>query len=199
MSRRGRWAAVGAVVVLVVVIGAAAFVTIGPGGSSGSAHRAPHYTEETATAGLVHTFDGGLTSLTGGGVAVFDCDGDGRPDVYLAGGDHPAELFRNESPVGGALRFARVDGSGTDLDAVTGAYPIDIDADGVADLAVLRVGGTQLLRGLGDCRFEPADEAWGVVAQPRVDDGVLGHVGRGATRCRPSRSGTTSRSTTRAR
>jgi hypothetical protein len=29
------------------------------------------------------------------------------------------------------------------------------------DLAVLRVGGNVLLRGLGDCRFERANEAWG--------------------------------------
>ena len=36
---------------------------------------------------------------------MFDCDGDGRPDVYLAGGEQPAALFRNDSPVGGALRF----------------------------------------------------------------------------------------------
>ena len=146
---------------------------------------APHYVEETATAGLVHTFDGGLTSLTGGGVAVFDCDGDGRPDVYLAGGDHPAELFRNASPIGGALRFTRVEGSGTELGSVTGAYPIDIDADGIADLAVLRVGGTELLRGLGGCRFEPADAAWGVTPSPAWTTAFSRDVGRGERHAHP--------------
>jgi hypothetical protein len=49
----------------------------------------------------------------------------------------------------------------TDLTDVTGAYPLDIDGDGHVDLAVLRVGESMLLRGLGGCRFEPADGAWG--------------------------------------
>ena len=37
--------------------------------------------------------------------------------------------------------------------------PVDIDGDAVMDLAVLRVA--VLLRGLGDCWFERANEAWG--------------------------------------
>ena len=41
-----------------------------------------------------------------------------------------------------------------------GAYPLDIDSDGVADLAILRHGENVLLRGLGECRFERANEAW---------------------------------------
>ncbi len=45
--------------------------------------------------------------------------------------------------------------------AVSGAYPIDIDSDGVMDVAVLRVGENQLYRGLGDCRFEAANALWG--------------------------------------
>ena len=46
------------------------------------------------------------------------------------------------------------------MTAVNGAYPLDVDGDGIVDLAVLRIGGASLLRGLGDCRFEPADERW---------------------------------------
>ena len=55
----------------------------------------------------------------------------------------------------------------TDLDAVTGAYPIDVDSDGVTDLVVLRWGENVSLRGLGDCRFERANEAWGSKAGTR--------------------------------
>ena len=47
-----------------------------------------------------------------------------------------------------------------DLTAVNGAYPIDVDGDGIVDLAVLRMRRERLLRGLGDCRFEPANERW---------------------------------------
>jgi hypothetical protein len=50
----------------------------------------------------------------------------------------------------------------TDISSVTGAYPLDVDGDGITDLAVLRIGVSQLFRGLGDCRFEPADERWGL-------------------------------------
>ena len=50
----------------------------------------------------------------------------------------------------------------TDLTAVTGAYPLDVDSDGHTDLAVLRVGEDVVLRGLGDCRFERANEALGL-------------------------------------
>ena len=49
----------------------------------------------------------------------------------------------------------------TDLTAVTGAYPLDIDSDGGTDLVVLRHGENVLLRGLGECAFERANEAWG--------------------------------------
>ena len=73
----------------------------------------------------------------------------------------PAALYLNRSPVGGALRFERQADPATDLEAVTGAYPLDLDSDGTIDLAVLRIGENVLLRGLGDCRFERANEALG--------------------------------------
>jgi hypothetical protein len=44
---------------------------------------------------------------------------------------------------------------------VTGAYPLDIDDDGLMDLAVLRVGENVLFKGTGNCRFERANEKWG--------------------------------------
>ncbi|OFW67541.1 MAG: hypothetical protein A2Z12_00395 [Actinobacteria bacterium RBG_16_68_21] len=121
---------------------------------------APHLVEEAAAAGIEHTYDGDFQFFVGGGVAVLDCDGDGRPDLYLAGGANPASLFRNESEVGGALKFAQVSDPATDLTGVTGAYPLDLGDDGNLDLVVLRVGENVLLRGLGQCRFERANEAW---------------------------------------
>jgi enediyne biosynthesis protein E4 len=122
----------------------------------------PRFVEDTATAGVDHTYAGDFPFLVGGGVAVLDCDGDGRPDLYVAGGEEPAGLYRNVSDVGGALRFTREADPQTDLTAVTGAYPLDVDGDGIIDLVVLRFGENVLLRGLGDCRFERANEAWGV-------------------------------------
>jgi hypothetical protein len=121
---------------------------------------APHFIDQAASAGLDHVYDGDTSYDVGGGVAVFDCDDDGRPDVYLAGGANPAALYRNDSTVGGDLAFTRLSDATTGLTGVQGAYPIDIDGDGKVDLAVLRLGETQLLRGLGGCRFERANEKW---------------------------------------
>jgi len=122
---------------------------------------APRYVEETATAGVDHVYGGGFEYATGGGVSAFDCNGDGKPDLYLAGGSGAAALYRNDSPIGGALRFTRIRDAVTDLAGATGAYPIDIDGDGTTDLVVLRNGENVLLRGLGGCRFERANERWG--------------------------------------
>ena len=106
-------------------------------------------------------FTGEWQFMVGGGAAAFDCSGDGFPDLFIAGGEAPSRLYLNESPRGGPLAFRRLADPATDLADVTGAYPLDIDGDGLTDLAVLRVGENVLLRGLGACRFERANEAWG--------------------------------------
>jgi hypothetical protein len=130
------------------------------GSTPATALAAPHFVEEATAAGIDHAYDGDSTFSVGGGVAVFDCNGDGKPDAYLPGGSEPAALYRNDSPVGGGLRFTAVHDPATDVPAVNGAYPLDVDGDGQVDLAVLRVGENVLLRGLGGCRFERANEAW---------------------------------------
>ena len=142
-----------------------------------SALGAPRYVEETTTAGIDLTYDGSETYDVGGGLAVLDCDDDGMPDVYAAGGANPAALFRNTSAPGSPIRFEPVPGAATDITGVTGAYPVDVDADGLTDLAVLRVGQSVLLRGLGDCRFERADEAWGATPSPAIRLRVQRHMG----------------------
>jgi hypothetical protein len=121
----------------------------------------PRFVDETKRSGIEHVYDGGWEFLVGGGIAAFDCDADELAELYVAGGEGPAALYRNDSKVGGPLRFSPIADEATDLDAVVGAYPLDIDGDGITDLAVLRVGENVLLRGLGDCRFERANEAWG--------------------------------------
>ncbi|MEK6720191.1 MAG: CRTAC1 family protein [Chloroflexota bacterium] len=152
-----------AAIAILAIAGAgslAAAALLGGAPTPGASLGPPLFVEEAVAAGLAHTYDGPITFFTGGGVAVFDCDDDGRPDLYVSGGERPAALFRNESPTEGALRFSARAAPVTDMTGVTGAYPIDIDGDGQVDLAVLRVGGATLLRGLGDCQFEPADAAW---------------------------------------
>jgi hypothetical protein len=48
------------------------------------------------------------------------------------------------------------------IEGVTGAYPLDVDGDAIVDLAVLRFGENVIMRGLGNCQFERANEIWNV-------------------------------------
>jgi hypothetical protein len=115
----------------------------------------PRFIEETELAGLQVRFDGEAEFVVGGGVAVFDCDGDGLPELYVTAGVNRSKFYRNRSARGAALKLQE-ERSGLELTNAIGAYPLDIDADGHADLLVLRVGELQLFRGLGQCRFERA-------------------------------------------
>ena len=121
----------------------------------------PHFVEETDTAGLQSRFEGEGEFVVGGGVATFDCDGDGLPEVYVTAGVNKAKFYRNRSARGGALKLVE-ERSGLEVTNAIGAYPIDIDGDGNADLVVLRVGEVQVFRGLGGCKFERANEAWNI-------------------------------------
>jgi enediyne biosynthesis protein E4 len=144
-----------------VSVGGVGFAVSRTGSTPSSAEGPPQFVDETATAGIDQTYGGSSTYSVGGGVAVFDCNGDGKPELYLAGGGGGrAALFRNDSAIGGSLHFTRQRDPNTDLDDVIGAYPLDIDGDGNVDLVVLRVGENVVLRGLGDCRFERANEAF---------------------------------------
>ncbi len=119
----------------------------------------PSFVDETDSGGITGTYAGDWEFMVGGGAATFDCDEDGFPDLLLAGGRDPAHFYRNVSTRGGALRF-RSDQSGLEQTGVTGAYPVDIDSDGLQDVVLLRQGENVAMRGLGHCRFERANEDW---------------------------------------
>lgn len=162
MSRRALVALVlgllvGGLVAAGVAVGAARYLR---SGVPESAFVPPRYIREDA--GIDHSYDGEFQYFVGGGVAVADCDGDLKPDVFLAGGESASALYRNESVGGGPIRFEKVEAPLAELGGVTGAYPLDVDSDGLVDLAVLRAGQNEMLRGVGECRFEPANELWGI-------------------------------------
>jgi hypothetical protein len=157
--KKGLVAVIGVAVAVIAV--AAGFVFLVPRAVTPTeAMDPPRFVEEVRAGGIDHAYEGDWKFFVGGGVAAFDCDQDAQPDLYFAGGEQSGALYRNESAIGGALRFTSVESPVTDLAGVTGAYPLDIDSDGITDLAIVRLGENVLLRGLGDCRFERANEAW---------------------------------------
>lgn len=132
------------------------------------AQAAPRFVDATAVAGLDHTYDGGDAFVVGGGAAALDCDDDGDVDLFLAGGERLAGLWRNVAEPGGPAAFEPVEAFGLapeDAARVIGAYPLDVDGDARLDLFVLRFGRNVVLRGVGDCRFEDATDALGLPEQ----------------------------------
>ncbi len=121
----------------------------------------PAFVADPAPGGITHSYEGGFPFFVGGGVAVFDCNDDARPELFLAGGASSSALYRNDSTAAGTFEFTRIESATTDLSNVTGAYPLDVDSDSLLDLVVLRIGENVILRGTGGCTFERANEILG--------------------------------------
>lgn len=114
-----------------------------------------------------------VETMGGGGIALLDCDNDGKLDIavvndstiarYLAGGDPMITLYHQDG-TGGKLHF-------TDVTAAAGlttrgwgmAIAVgDFDNDGLPDLYVTGYGHNVLYRNLGGCKFEDVTERAGV-------------------------------------
>src|SRR5207249_3017944 len=121
---------------------------------------------EVAPALPVKTYCGGpgkdhLLESGGSGVAIFDYDGDGRPDIYLVNAfeltpsrervPHRSALFRNL----GNWRFEDVSArAGVDAAAWgNGVCAGDFDGDGRLDLYVTNYGPNLLFHNNGDGTF----------------------------------------------
>jgi hypothetical protein len=123
---------------------------LGAGSVASEARFAP---VEVAT----HVYDGGWEFFVGGGVAAFDCNGDGLSELVAAGGANPPVLLQNRSVIGGAVVLEASLPEALDFTGTTGFYALDIDGDGWQDLVALRVGENKLLKGGPDCSFAPMD------------------------------------------
>lgn len=114
-----------------------------------------------------------VETMGGGGVALLDCDNDGRLDIavvndsmidrFLAGGDPMITLYHQDG-TGGKLHF-------TDITAAAGlttrgwgmAIAVgDYDNDGLPDLYVTGYGHNVLYHNLGGCKFQDVTERAGV-------------------------------------
>lgn len=105
-----------------------------------------------------------------GGVALFDCDNDGKLDIvvvtpstiagYRAGGDLMVKLYHQDD----GFKFTDI----TKTSGLTrkgwgmGLAVADYDNDGLPDLYVTGYGGNALYHNLGHCKFEDVTERAGV-------------------------------------
>ena len=143
-----------------LVLGAAIALPAATAAHAAGAPVVPTFVDETQSAGINSVYAGQWQYMVGGGVGTFDCNGDGFPDMVLSGGENKAKLYVNRSARGGPLKFDEAKDSGLELANVIGAYPVDIDSDGIMDVVLLRVGESVVMRGLGDCKFQRANEQW---------------------------------------
>jgi hypothetical protein len=118
--------------------------------ASGSASAQPHLVEVADLVGVQHA---PLTRsmLVGAGVAIFDYDRDGRPDLLFADDAGPCHLYHNEP--GGALGFTFRDVSQeTGIAALCRGFAfaiLDYDRDGWDDIAIGTSAGVVLLHNEG--------------------------------------------------
>ena len=108
-----------------------------------------------------------------GGLAVFDYNGDGRPDIFFTNGARTPSLEKSSAAFAnrlyrndGQMRFTDVtDTAGVrGVGYAMGAAAADYDNDGHVDLFVAGVRQNQLLRNRGDGRFEDVTRQAGITS-----------------------------------
>jgi enediyne biosynthesis protein E4 len=114
-----------------------------------------------------------VDTMNGGGVALFDCNNDGKLDVAvvrdssiernLAGGDLMVTLYEQDG-TGSKIHFTDITASSGMLTKgwATGLAVADFDNDGLPDLYVTGYGHNVLYHNLGNCKFEDVTAKAGV-------------------------------------
>lgn len=130
-----------------------------------------HFRDVSQEAGLtaappLHLQKKYLVETMGGGIALFDCDNDGKLDIvvtnessvdrYLKGGDAMVMLYHQDS----ALHFsdATVKAGLNTKGWGMGVAVADYDNDGLPDIYVTGYGRNVLYHNLGGCKFEDVTE-----------------------------------------
>ncbi|WP_348264314.1 CRTAC1 family protein [Telmatobacter sp. DSM 110680] len=114
-----------------------------------------------------------VDTMSGGGVALFDCNNDGKLDIavvndssidqYLKGGDLMVTLYQQDSN-SATTHFTDVTKSSGLLTKrwATGLAVADFDNDGLPDLYVTGYGHNVLYRNMGGCKFQDVTEKAGL-------------------------------------
>jgi enediyne biosynthesis protein E4 len=167
MFRRSKWAAAAPVAAILVYCAAGIGESVAP-------IRFENVVQKSGIDFVLHnspTPEKHMIETMAGGVAAFDYDGDGRPDIFFTNGaalpslhktgpQYWNRLYHNE----GNMKFrdvtgqAGVAGEGYSMGAAAGDY----DNDGQADLFVAGVNRNFLYHNLGNGRFEDVTAKAGI-------------------------------------
>ena len=155
----------------------------------------PRFVDETAASGLAHTLRRRrrTTSAAASRCSTATTTG-ARTSTSPAARARP-RCSATTAPPAAPSASSRLADPVTDLDAVTGAYPLDVDGDGVTDLAVLRLGESVLLRGPGRLPVRARERAVRASTAGRLTRGIQRHLGARRSAADARRSATTSSST----
>jgi hypothetical protein len=116
-----------------------------------------------------------VETMAGGGIALFDCNNDGKLDIavvndstleaYLKGGEPMVTLYQQDRN-SATLHFNDVSKSAglKTRGWATGLAVADFDNDGLPDLYVTGYGHNVLYHNLGGCKFEDVTEKAGLKA-----------------------------------
>ena len=142
----------------------------------------PWFVDRTAESALSFRHDSGargerrFPEINGGGVSLFDADGDGSLDVFLpqgapvpATGSAPSDrLFLQRRPL--EFEDAGPEHGLDDGRCTYSGIPADVDADGDIDVLLCSVTGSTLFENRGEARFrrtdwlQPAPDRWASTA-----------------------------------
>ena len=139
----------------------------------------PRFVDITKKVQLESTYRNGeetkqfsIAESLGGGVATFDFDRDGRPDLFFPAGGHieagqplrgyPGRLYRQNGD-GSFVDVAKLSETANDSLYSHGATSADVDSDGFPDLLVSGYGAIQLYLNCGDGTFRVATEVAGLL------------------------------------
>ncbi len=146
---------------------------------------APLFADAAGDWGVSFSHDSGaggeqlFPEMMGGGIAVFDADGDGDLDLYFVSG--APELGRSEAPGAAVNRLFLQGEDGRYADATagsglddpgygTGVAVGDVNNDGHEDVFVANFGPDRLFLGRGDGTFDDATAGAGIAATGDAPD-----------------------------
>jgi hypothetical protein len=176
--------AAGACIVLLCAVALAAFITASAQAPASKDQVPGRFVDATEKSGIKflhrapHTSRKYLIETMGSGVALFDCDNDGRLDIFFANGapysDPTPKGFIPEKtgPQDWNRMFRqKADGTFEDITEKAGLKGVgysmgvavsDYDNDGNEDLFVTGYGGNRLYRNNGNCTFTDVTDQAGV-------------------------------------